>query len=1151
MISAGQHRTLLGLERIASHHSGAVDLISHDCKDDGWVRAVVRLDCTGIPQADRGLRLRDRERFTVLFPPDFPFKVPSVFVQHTRFAGSAHVQWKICLCLYQSPATEWVPSGGVFGFFDRLWDWIRKGAIGELDPVGGPLHPPAVYAGSSSKFVVTKVDAPEIGEQTWFGFAELQQVTDNRADIIGWHSWRNAPKDRRLAATLLLPTRFPFEYPGTGSRLLDEIHSATSDSSAFLDLLGFVALHNPDGSPLHVIVGTAMRGVRGATELQQHLAVWHLNAVATTALALSLKKHRTSADQIRLGELARAAFLEWATGAKIEWCTVLENRPQIVTRRDAGSPLSWFYGKSVALWGCGAIGGNVAESLVRAGAKRIVLRDNGIVKPGVLSRQPFSEADIGLAKAEALKNRLHAIDPEVTIEAHSGDVLGHLDSSDWTEDVDVILDATANASVLDKLELVRRLRETTPPIVSMAVSAKAEWGLVLTCPSKYSGGPSDASRKMKLELCRRSHLSSLAETFWPVGALDVFQPEPGCSESTFVGSNADLETLSGGMLNLAAQDLDRTDPSTATGHLIPQPHLRSHHSVVSFSWKPDSVLHDAQKGVDIRISADAMNELIAWENQSERTRGRDVETGGVLFGQKNEAIGVVWIDELIGPPPDSEASEDGFICGTKGVKAAEEQKSKRYRGSVAFIGMWHTHPRSRPLPSSTDYAGMRDLVLSRDPAPASSVMLIVGGDLRSPELGAYLFEPTDFAPNAPLFRKLASPLRYDPPARPESIGLALSGGGARAIAFHLGTLRALHDRGVLDRLEVISAVSGGSVIAALYAYSEGDFADFDRTTVGLLRNGLVRDVVLQSIAPANLLGSVATMLTAGLAAAGSAVFRPMFGALARLIGVERRVPILSIQPPFRRFRSRTIGFEKALDRLFGGQTLVSARRDNVHVVLNATELSTMSAFRFGSRESGCWRLGSLVDNAVPVSTAVAASAAYPAFLPCLDKEYEFQDKNGKLSRKRAILTDGGVYENLGVGNLEPDGSRDFGFNVFEPDFIIASAAGPGIPGDEVKPYWWPSRMMRSFESVHRKSQDGVLKRLHGYVPAGKLRGFVLPYLGQIDKRLPWAPPDLVAREDVVDYPTDFSPMTSTDIERISLRGEQLTRLLLDHYCPNL
>ena len=48
------------------------------------------------------------------------------------------------------------------------------------------------------------------------------------------------------------------------------------------------------------------------------------------------------------------------------------------------------------------------------------------------------------------------------------------------------------------------------------------------------------------------------------------------------------------------------------------------------------------------------------------------------------------------------------------------------------------------------------------------------------------------------------------------IGLALSGGGYRAAAYHLGTLRALHKMDLLEKVDVISSVSGGSIIAAFY-----------------------------------------------------------------------------------------------------------------------------------------------------------------------------------------------------------------------------------------------------------------------------------------------------------------------------------------------
>ena len=62
------------------------------------------------------------------------------------------------------------------------------------------------------------------------------------------------------------------------------------------------------------------------------------------------------------------------------------------------------------------------------------------------------------------------------------------------------------------------------------------------------------------------------------------------------------------------------------------------------------------------------------------------------------------------------------------------------------------------------------------------------------------------------------------------IGLALSGGGFRATAFGLGALRALYDRGVLDDVTVVSGISGGSLLAAMWAYGPGSFAPRSRST---------------------------------------------------------------------------------------------------------------------------------------------------------------------------------------------------------------------------------------------------------------------------------------------------------------------------------
>jgi tRNA A37 threonylcarbamoyladenosine dehydratase len=70
-----------------------------------------------------------------------------------------------------------------------------------------------------------------------------------------------------------------------------------------------------------------------------------------------------------------------------------------------------FAGKRVVIWGCGALGAPIAESIVRAGASAVILCDSASVHPGVLILQPFIDDDLGRAKAVVLAHRLERSSP--------------------------------------------------------------------------------------------------------------------------------------------------------------------------------------------------------------------------------------------------------------------------------------------------------------------------------------------------------------------------------------------------------------------------------------------------------------------------------------------------------------------------------------------------------------------------------------------------------------------------------------------------------------------------------------------------------------------------------------------------------------------
>lgn len=365
-----------------------------------------------------------------------------------------------------------------------------------------------------------------------------------------------------------------------------------------------------------------------------------------------------------------------------------------------------------------------------------------------------------------------------------------------------------------------------------------------------------------------------------------------------------------------------------------------------------------------------------------------------------------------------------------------------------------------------------------------------------------------------------------------TIGLALSGGGARAMAFHLGCLRALESVKLLDRITVLSTISGGSVIGAYFAYHpQKSFVEFEADIKQILRKGFVRDCIFQLLNPINLFKCAVSSSVAHLS--------------------EGIALLASQEPIFSRFFTRTDLLEKVLEqKLYKGLRLSTSRHRGFPIVIGACDLRHGTAFRFANQHSGSWRRGTLVDNDLPVALAVVASAAYPLFLPVLDRTWNFL-KDATETQQRVCLTDGGVYDNLGIQVLEPGRDSTKSVHNYPCDYIIACNAGHGQDQGDQIPLGFYRRVSRSFGIIHRRVQDAAMNRLHQLRSNNSLKGFVMPYLGQQDERINFDDPNYVPRKDVISYPTDFYAMSEAWIEKLALRGEQQTKYLLKEYTPEL
>ncbi len=228
------------------------------------------------------------------------------------------------------------------------------------------------------------------------------------------------------------------------------------------------------------------------------------------------------------------------------------------------------------------------------------------------------------------------------------------------------------------------------------------------------------------------------------------------------------------------------------------------------------------------------------------------------------------------------------------------------------------------------------------------------------------------------------------------IGLALSGGGFRAAAFHLGVFRKLEALGLLGKVDLLSCVSGGSIAGAVLAAGWRDRAAALDKLDTYLRT--------RSIAVASVIGGL-------------------------------------LDP----FASRTDKLADSYDRdLFGGLTLGDLDT-GPRLYLNTTSLATGNLFFFVTGESrgaemGDHELGEAqAATSFSVARAVAASSSFPPVFPPLRlQEQEFSPT--KLV-EYVTLTDGGVYDNLGISPF---------FNVERNrlDYGLVSDAGSPFAIDE-------------------------------------------------------------------------------------------------------
>lgn len=268
------------------------------------------------------------------------------------------------------------------------------------------------------------------------------------------------------------------------------------------------------------------------------------------------------------------------------------------------------------------------------------------------------------------------------------------------------------------------------------------------------------------------------------------------------------------------------------------------------------------------------------------------------------------------------------------------------------------------------------------------------------------------------------------------IALCLSGGGYRAMVFHLGSLWRLNEAGLLKKLNRVSSVSGGSITAGMLGLQWKKLT-FDAQGVA---NNLVELVI-----------------------------NPVLDLANHTIDVYSIIE--GIVNPFKSISEEVADAYR--NHLFGHATLQDLPADNEgpRFVINATNVQSKVLWRFSRPFMGDYRVGLIRNPTLQLAVAVGASSAFPPVLSPVQLKVHPQDfdpaTTGELQKPPfntdVVLCDGGVYDNLGLETAWK-----------EYQTVLVSDGG-GATADDPDPHTdWVQHAVRILELID--NQVGSLRK---------------------------------------------------------------------------
>ncbi|BDT72753.1 hypothetical protein os4_22980 [Comamonadaceae bacterium OS-4] len=327
------------------------------------------------------------------------------------------------------------------------------------------------------------------------------------------------------------------------------------------------------------------------------------------------------------------------------------------------------------------------------------------------------------------------------------------------------------------------------------------------------------------------------------------------------------------------------------------------------------------------------------------------------------------------------------------------------------------------------------------------------------------------------------------------------------MVFHLGVLKLLAERGLLERVEKLSTVSGGSLVVGL----------------------VLHQTQLKWPTSSQFLSSVYPALRERLCARSL-----MWGAVRQLKRPSQ----------WRFLLSRANLLAGALRDEWGLTEKLRDLPSTPEWSINGTTAENGKRFRFKREDMGDYLLGYAAPNDFPLANAIAVSAAFPGgFGPLAIKSNDFVWKRRpwgatvgteevvQLPYKYLHLYDGGVYDNLGLepyfdaGKLQPKPP--------EMPIIVSDAGAPLVQGFSYGPFSL-YRLKRVSDIISEQARSLRVRTFATYLQGAPARGAFMQIstpVGALHRK---------SAEFAATFPTTLRRLNTSEFDMLAGHGYEVT-----------